>query len=538
MGGPGVLHAMAGVGNANINAWPMLMLAGSSETALVGKGAFQELDAISLLMPHTKTAMRLGNLERVAPVIEEAYRLAFWGRSGPTFVDIPANIIQRTLSDQADLSTIPGSRPEEPRSVPPYTVLQEAASLLRSAKAPLVVIGKGAAYACAESYVRALIERTQIPFLPTPMGKGVVPDSHSLNVASARSAALKGADVVLLLGARLNWILHFGLPPKWRDDVKFIHVDIEVTELSRNVPSLNLLGDLGFVVPALTDLLSDYTYSPSTQSPYLTSLSASKEKNLAIAGSKAAPPKSAQDPMSIAHALTVINNTLTSLSPSADGDIVFISEGANTMDTARSIFSLEHPRQRLDAGTHATMGVGMGYAVAAWEAYNGVGRSTNSTTTTTTTTSGVRKKIVCIEGDSAFGFSGMEIETMARYGMDILVFVINNGGVYHGDADSFSEWQHLQARRTGPGAKNEGSTKGLRSTSLSYATRYEVLATACGGGGFFVETPHELERATREGFEFGKVCVVNVMVESGKAGELKFAWQESGGREKGKDAKL
>ena len=536
MGGPGVLHAMAGIGNANINAWPVLMLAGSSETALVGKGAFQELDAIGLLAPHTKSVTRLGGLDRVVPMIGEAYRMAFWGRPGPTFVDVPADVIQRTLSDQSDLSSIPERHPKAPQSLPPYAALQEAASLLKSAKAPLVVIGKGAAYARAESSIRALIDGTQIPFLPTPMGKGVVPDSHPLNVASARSAALKGADVVLLLGARLNWILHFGLPPKWGDDVKFIHVDIEAAELSRNIPSLNLLGDLGLVVPVLTDLLSDYTYSPSTQSPYLTSLSASKEKNVAIAGSKAAPPKSAQDPMSIAHALTVINNVLTSLSPPSDGGIVFISEGANTMDTARSIFSLEHPRQRLDAGTHATMGVGMGYAIATWEAYNRVGTSTNSTTTTSRN----RKKIVCIEGDSAFGFSGMEIETMARYGMDILVFVINNGGVYHGDADSSSEWHHLQAI-TGAGAKNQGTTKGLRSTSLSYATRYEALATACGGTGFFVETSQELERATREGFGCGSVCVVNVIVESGRGGELKFAWQESGGREraqKGKDAKL
>ena len=513
VGGPGVLHAMAGIGNASINAWPLLLLAGSSETHLVGKGAFQELDAIELLTPHTKTATRPPSLDSIPSAIGNAFRASFYGRPGPTMVDLPADLIQGTVSAFSNVSSSSDPPPSAPETLPSRSTLRTAASLLRFAKSPLIVIGKGAAYARAETPIRALIDQTNIPFLPTPMGKGVVPDTHPLNVASARSAALKGADVVLLLGARLNWILHFGQPPKWNQEVRFIHVDVDAAELSRNKSSLNLLGDITLVVSALSDLLESYTYSTSHQSPYIEALSISKEKNLATSRKKALPPITSTDRMTTTYALTVINETLALLSPPMDGNVVFVSEGANTMDTARSIFSLDHPRRRLDAGTHATMGVGLGYAIAAWEAYNGVEAKDNSS----------RKKVVCIEGDSAFGFSGMEVETMGRYGMDVLIFIINNGGVYHGDADSIEEWQHLQSNTT-----TADQSPGLRSTSLSYATRYEALATACGGAGYFVQTPEELTRATREGFQAGKVSIVNVMVESGKGDELQFAWQATG----------
>lgn len=525
VGGPGVLHGMAGIGNASINAWPLLMLAGSSETRFVGKGGFQELDAISMLTRHTKTALRPPSLDSLPTTIESGFRTSFYGRPGPTFIDLPADLIQGTVPTDSDSPSLPHPPASAPQALPSHSALQESASLIRSAKAPLVVIGKGAAYARAETSIRALIAQTKIPFLPTPMGKGVAPDSHPLNVASARSAALKGADVVLLLGARLNWILHFGQPPKWNKGVRFIQVDVDAAELSRNNLSLNLLGDLRLIVPALCGLLGNYTYSTTNSPSYLNALLASKEKNLATAYQKAAPPKTAKSLMTTVYALTMINETLASLSPPSNGGIIFVSEGANTMDTARSIFSLERPRQRLDAGTHATMGIGMGYAIAAWEVYNGIGADAGNS----------RKKVVCIEGDSAFGFSGMEIETMARYKMDVLLFVINNGGVYHGDADTSDDWQELQCKTT-----SNDQPRGLRSTSLSYATHYEALATACGGTGFFVETPQELEKATRQGFGCSNVCVVNVMVESGKGDELRFAWQQSGGSkaDNRKDAKL
>ena len=459
-------------------------------------------------------------------------------------MDLPADLIQGIVEDIEDVqgasvvADAPKGRADDAR-------LSKIVQLLKTAKAPLIVIGKGAAYAQAENVIRDLINMSQIPFLPTPMGKGVVADSHPLNTASARSTALKHADVVLILGARLNWILHFGEPPKWNPAAKFIQVDISPEELGRNGSdaSLSLVGDISIVTTQILGALGSWKYSPSS-SPYLSNLSAAKSRNESAAAQKAAVLKT---PMTYANVFSTIKDTLHVLSPPEEGRIVYVSEGANTMDISRSIFPVEHPRLRLDAGTYATMGVGLGYAIAAHAAYNGPSHEG------ATGPNPKNKKIVALEGDSAFGFSAMEVETMARYGMDILIFVINNGGVYHGDVDSADEWlarqQHTLSSSLFPFSSSSSSlqeqqtpaptSQGLRSTSLGYEVRYDYLASACGGLGFCVRTPDELRRATETGFRSQKGCVVNVIVESGSGGKLEFGWQGGGGKKgKGKGARL
>ncbi|KAI9884418.1 MAG: hypothetical protein M1823_003800 [Watsoniomyces obsoletus] len=503
VGGPGVLHAIAGVGNASANAFPLLLLAGSSETHLTGRGAFQELDAIALLKPHTKLSVRPSSLDLIPLAIRDAYREAWYGKPGSGFVDLPADLIQGTQEGEEHVQQLrkvilparPAANPE---------CIEKIAFLMRGARAPLVVIGKGAAYARAEDAVRELISRTGVPFLPTPMGKGVVPDSHPQNTAAARSTALKHADVVLLLGARLNWILHFGEPPKWNPQARFIQVDISPEELGRGGadPELGIVGDIGVVVRQIISGLGDWRWQPSV-SEYAKLLDDARIKNEANAAKKAQEDKL---PMTFNRAFDVIRSTLHRLSPPQEGGIVYVSEGANTMDISRSMFPVEHPRLRLDAGTYATMGVGLGYAMAAHAAYNGGSGSSEGNS---------RKKIVALEGDSAFGFSAMEVETMARYGMDVLIFVMNNGGVYHGDSTSANEWLQLQQ------ATLEGrSHGGLRSTSLGWEVRYEKIAEACGGLGFFVRTPEDLERATVEGFKAKVPVVVNIVIEAGPSKKL------------------
>ncbi|MCJ1477023.1 hypothetical protein MMC13_005694 [Lambiella insularis] len=512
VGGPGVLHAMAGIGNSHANAFPLLLLAGSSETHLVSRGAFQELDAVSLLTPHTKLAIRPPSLEEIPEVLSAAYRSSWYGRPGTGFVDLPADLIQATVNDVSEIQAVTAV-PDAPRGGADGTLLSRIVQLLKSAKAPLVVIGKGAAYAQAETAVREFVTKCQLPFLPTPMGKGVMPDTHLYNTASARSTALKEADVVLILGARLNWILHFGDAPKWNPDAKFIQVDVSADELARSphAATYGIVGDLSSVVPQLSRALGSWHFDCAS-SPFTSHIRSAARKNEASAASKAQVSK---EPMTYARVFHVIKQTLHALCSPEEGGIVYVSEGANTMDISRSVFNVEHPRLRLDAGTHATMGVGLGYAIAAHAAYNGPAAEGHSGPAK-------RKKIVALEGDSAFGFSAMEVETMARYGMDILVFVINNGGVYHGDSDDADDWLALQKKTT------EGGKGGLRSTSLGWEVGYEKIAEGCGGVGYLVRTEEELEKATRDGWAEKRVCVVNVMVESGKGGKLSFGWQASG----------
>lgn len=496
VGGPGVLHAMAGVGNSEANRWPLLLLAGSSESNLVTKGAFQELDAVSLLTPHTKAALR-ASLESIPRTLSTAYKSAWYGKGGTGFIDLPADVIQ----GDAEAGTLAPVTPP-PRIEGDRARVAQASQLLKNAKSPLIIIGKGAAYARAESTIRNFIETTQFPFLPTPMGKGVMPDTHPLNTSAARSVALREADVVLVLGARLNWILHFGESPKWAENVKIIQVDNDAEELGKNAadPGLAIHGDINAVVSALQ---TNARYPAET--PYWTALRASITKNEATS---AKASKVDTIPMTYAKVFDVIKTTIHTLSPPSAGEVVYVSEGANTMDISRSIFNVEHPRLRLDAGTSATMGVGMGYAIAAHMAYN-IPRPEGSAGPSTKP-----KKIVCLEGDSAFGFSLAEVETMARYKMPILVFVINNSGVYHGDSADEKTWREKQALTIA------GKADGLRSSSLSWETGYEKIAEMCGGNGYLVRTPQELEVATREGFNSDKVTVVNVIIEAGQAKKL------------------
>jgi len=339
------------------------------------------------------------------------------------------------------------------------------------------------------------------------MGKGVLPDSHPSNTASARSTALKNADVVLILGARLNWILHFGEAPKWSPVVKIIQVDISAEELGKNNgdPALAVIGDINVVTSQLDTALWNWQYD--TSSAYMKAIRASIEKNEATAAKMAKVDKI---PMTYGRTFDVIKNTLHKLSAPEDGRVVYISEGANTMDISRSVFPVEHPRLRLDAGTYATMGVGLGYAIAAHCAYNLTDPEGKSGP------SPGHKKIVCLEGDSAFGFSSAEVETMARYGMDVLIFVINNGGVYHGDSKDSDEWLKLQQKSL------EGGKDGLRSTSLGWEVGYEKIAEMCGGKGYLVRTPEELAKATDEGFKANVPVVVNVIIEAGQAKKVVY----------------
>jgi len=508
------------------------VLAGSSETTTVTEGGFQELDAVALLTPHTKTAVRPSSKQPSAIVasIRTAYRMAWYGRPGPTFVDLPTDLIMEPSPVNRNIDRPVISISEPPKPAASSDLIASAARLIQSSSAPLVIIGKGAAYARAESTIRSLISTHHLPFLPTPMGKGVVPDSHPLNTSSARSAALKNADVVLLLGARPNWILHFSKAPKYRPDVKIIQVDISPEELGRanslGEPALSIFGDIGLVVDQLRAELRTWkafpelrivAKPPSGSPPFLYVLAQSAAKNSTKAIKAAETPTLKGCSLTYERAYHIIKSAIHEISPSSKGDVVYVSEGANTMDISRSSFPLEQPRQRLDAGTWGTMGVGMGYAIAAWAAYNLPNRT---------------KKIVALEGDSALGFSGMEIETMARHRMDIVIIVINNSGIYKGDATSPAQWKEMQDRTSSNDTatlNKQDRNKSLRSSSLLYETRYEHLAEMVGGKGFFIRSEQELENATREAFlEKERVpCVLNVIIDPGLNMDGSFGWLDS-----------
>ena len=460
--GPGMTNAISGLANAWSNRWPMILLGGASDISQHGMGAFQEAPQVDAARPWCKYAAEVDRVERIPYFVEQAVRTSIYGRPGPVYLDLPADVIGGKV-DEEDAPQRPRV-PDAPRSFADPASVAAAVAALKSAERPLVIVGKGAAYARAEDEVREFIEATQLPYLATPMGKGVMPDDHPLSVGAARSFALQNADMVLLMGARLNWILHFGLPPRFNPDVRVIQMDIAAEEIGTNVSAeVALVGDAKAVTGQLNAVLREQPWQFAAENTWRTGIAKK------IADNQATTQVQFDDdgvPMNYYRVLREIRDILPR-------DAIIASEGANTMDIGRQVLPNFLPRHRLDAGSFGTMGVGLSFAIAA-QAVN------------------PRKRVVAVEGDSAFGFSGMEVEVACRYGMPITFIILNNNGIGGGPST-------LDPARVMP-------------TAYVPNARYEKVIEAFGGDGYFVETPDQLRPALEAAFASGKPNVVNIMI--------------------------
>lgn len=489
--GPGLIHALGGMANANVNCWPVIVIGGSSDRNQETAGAFQEFPQVEACRLYSKFSARPSNLEVIPSVIEKAVRCSMYGRPGACYVDIAGDMVNAKV-DRSKVREV-SCCPPPPLSAADSSAIADALSVLTAAKRPLVIIGKGAAYAQAESGLREFVEMSGLPFLPTPMGKGVLPDDHPNCVAAARSRALLQADVILLIGARLNWILHFGLPPRFDPNVKIIQVDLCAEEMGNNVrPAVALLGDIGAVVAQLVQRLRNDGWKYRSNTEWWGAL---REKISANAKISKALASQSQLPMNY---YTVFHH-ISQLLPR---DCIIVSEGANTMDIGRTMLNNYLPRHRLDAGTFGTMGVGLGFAIAAAALEK--------------SSSGKGQRIVCVEGDSAFGFSGMEVETMCRYNLPVVIIVVNNNGIYSGvDPDTWKEM-----------AKMGDLTSVAPPVTLLPEARYDQVMTAFGGRGFLVRTPEELRSALQLSLsDWEKPSLLNVLIDpSSDRKQQEFPW--------------
>ncbi|MEQ2247580.1 2-hydroxyacyl-CoA lyase 1, partial [Ilyodon furcidens] len=476
--GPGLIHALGGMANANMNCWPVIVIGGSSDRNQETAGAFQEFPQVEACRLYSKFSARPSSLEAIPSVIEKAVRTSIYGRPGAVYVDIAGDMVNAKVerNEVRELSCCP----LPPVSLAASAAVERAVSVLKAAKTPLVIIGKGAAYGRVEAAMREFVEGTGLPFLPTPMGKGVLPDDHPNCVAAARSRALLQADVVLLLGARLNWMLHFGLPPRFNPHVKIIQVDLCAEEMGNNVKAgVALLGDIGAIVTQLLTCVRKDGWKYPSNTEWWGTLSEKIAANAKI--SKALALKGTL-PMNY---YTVFHH-ISQLLPH---DCIIVSEGANTMDIGRTMLNNYLPRHRLDAGTFGTMGVGLGFAIAAAAVER---------------TKIKPQRVVCVEGDSAFGFSGMEVETMCRYNLPVIIIVVNNNGIYSGvDPDTWKEM-----------AKMGDLTSIAPPVSLLPEARYDEVMTAFGGRGFLVRTTEELRDALQLSLDdWERPSLLNVLID-------------------------
>lgn len=480
---PGFLNGLTALANATTNCFPMILLSGSSEREIVDlqQGDYEEMDQLAVARPLCKAAFRILHAEDIGIGVARAIRAAVSGRPGGVYLDLPAKLFGQVMDAAAGARSIVKVIDPAPAQIPAPDAVARALDVIKGARKPLIILGKGAAYAQADEDIRAFVEKSGIPYLPMSMAKGLLPDDHEQSAGAARSLALLESDVVVMIGARLNWLLSHGKGKSWGKpgSKKFVQIDIEPREMDSNVEiAAPLVGDIGSCVSALLKGMGDSWTRPPAE--WINELNAKRDGNLA---KMAARLETSLDPMDFHTALGALKQVIKERP-----DIMLVNEGANTLDFARSIIDMYQPRKRLDVGTWGIMGIGMGAAVAAAVETG--------------------KPVLAIEGDSAFGFSGMEVETICRYNLPVCIVVFNNNGIYRG----------TDVNPTG------GSD--VAPTVFVKNARYDRMMEAFGGEGVNAANREELTRAVNAALDSGKPTLINAVIdenagtESGRIGNL------------------
>lgn len=480
---PGFLNGLTALANATTNCFPMILISGSSEREIVDlqQGDYEEMDQLAIAKPLCKAAFRVLHAQDIGIGVARAIRAACSGRPGGVYLDLPAQLFAQTMGAEAGQKSLVKVMDPAPAQIPSGDSIARALEMLKTAERPLIILGKGAAYAQADDEIRALVEKSGIPYLPMSMAKGLLPDTHPQSAGAARSMALKESDVVMLVGARLNWLLSHGKGKTWGEPhtKKFVQIDIEPKEMDSNVAiTAPVVGDIRSCVTALLDGMADDWKAPPAA--WTDAIRTKVQTNV----ERMAPRlRNNNNPMDFHGALGALREIIKERP-----DAILVNEGANTLDFARSIVDMYKPRKRLDVGTWGVMGIGMGFATAAAVETG--------------------QPVLAIEGDSAFGFSGMEIETICRYNLPVCVVVFNNNGIYRGTD-------------VNPTGGNDAAP-----TVFVKDSRYDQMMAAFGGVGVYATTPDELMRAVNEAMDSGRPTLVNAVIdetagtESGRIGNL------------------
>lgn len=479
---PGFLNGLTALAQATKNCFPLIMISGSSERHIIDldQGDYEGLDQYNVAKPFCKAAYRVDRAQDMGLAVARAVRTALSGRPGGVYLDLPANTIgqQIEVTDGSDAGIYEVVDPA-PKQAPSDEAINRAVEVIKGAKKPLIILGKGAAYAQSEKLVQKLVAETDIPFLPMSMAKGLISDEDKHSAAAARSLSLSGADVVILIGARLNWMLSHGAAPTFNPNAKFVQLEIEATEFDSNQKiDAPLQGDLNSILAKLVPALEKTGYQ--TPQAWLDEISAKTAENDAKFAKRVEAGET--------NAKFGYYGTLEPIKEYflKNPDTYLVSEGANTLDIGRNMIDMKLPRHRLDTGTWGVMGVGLGYAIA--------------------TAIETGKPVVALEGDSAFGFDGMEMETICRYHLPITVVVVNNGGIYNGTDREVAD-------QPGP-------------TMLDATARYEYMAKAFGGDSYFVSSYQEMKVVFEQAVASKRPNIINVQIdpsmgkESGHIGNL------------------
>ena len=458
--GPAMTNAITALETARSNCWPMLLIAGNGDLARRHRGDFQEAPQVEAAAPFCKSSMGVEHPRQIPYYVHTAMQKMMHGRPGPVFIDMPANVISSTAEEE-ELTFFPAVG-AIPRPMADPGQVQDAMKLIMEAERPLMLVGKGLAWSDASEEVRTLVDRLQIPFVPSPMGKGVLPDDHPLNTAGARSYALANADLVILAGARFNWVFHFGEEPRFQANKKVVQIDIDPNEIGNGFAvDAGVVGDAKAVFAQM--LQAAEGVGRPMETPWLQTLEIEKEKN-AVA---------VEQFIKADESLMNMYQMYDEVVKLMDRDAVISADGENTMAISRVMVPNYYPRHRLDAGASGCMGVSVPYGVGAQVASPG-------------------KQVFSFNGDYAFGWNGMDAETAVRNNLPVVFVVANNVSV------------------GGPRAMELGSP--APGGEQPEGIRYDKIMEAFGGHGEHVESLQDLGPAVKRSLSSGKASLVNVVI--------------------------
>ncbi len=460
--GPGATNLVTGVAHAWADCAPVIAFGGSAPVATSGRGAFQEVDQLAMFKPCTKWAVRVHHAKRIPELVNKAFREAMSGKPGPVYLDMPGDVLYQEI-DESDVAwPEPWTAERSGRSEGASERIEEVIDLLASAECPVIVSGSGILWSQAAAELKAWVDATGIPFYTTPQSRGVIPEDHPFCYLTARSTAFREADVVMVIGTRMNYVIAHAAPPRFNAKAKIVRIDIDPAEIDTS-PRLDIgiVGDARAVLGQLTRA-ADGRLSPDTYRAWRERL---RGQNTSKQEAQAKVLHSDQTPI---HPLRLCNEIREFL----DRDAILVVDGQEILNYARQSIPSFAPGHRLNSGVFGTMGVGMPFAVGAKIAKPD-------------------KQVLVLHGDGSFGLNAMEFDTAVRHRVPVLVVISLNGG-----------WTADPAKEK-PGR------------DLGY-TRYDKIAEALGGHGEFIEEPAEirpaLERAAAA-LGDGKPALVNVVTD-------------------------
>lgn len=459
--GPGVANSISGLANAWCSNAPVLLLGGRWPTRQEHMGAFHEIDQLSLVRPLTGWAATCQQADRIPEYVSTALRQARAG--SPAYLDIPSDI----LRSQTELEAVwfPEANTKVARPAADPAAIERALDMLAAATRPLLIAGSGVWWAGAEGELERFLAVSQLPALTTIAARGIVPADHPLHFGAARSFAMSEADVVLVLGARFNWALGYGRPPRLNPAARLIQIDRDPREIGRNRSvTLGIQADLG---EALRQLAGEAgrRLRPQAWQQWREAL---RQRHEAARARLAEQRQSQQVPVHPARLCAEIGRIL-------ERDAIIVADGGDILSFARQGLDVYTPGAWLDAGTFGIIGQGVPFGIGAKLAWP-------------------QRQVLVLCGDGAFGFNGFEVETAVRHGVPLVVVISNNG--------AWSIEQHTQRMEFGRTV----------ATELSPA-RYDLLAQALGALGLRVERPEEIRPALEKALAAGRPAVVDVVTD-------------------------